>query len=74
MGYNVIYVNPCFKTLVGLEAKSPNDNPWKWWMDISITNGIGNWFIVVTNDWNLQTFIFFMIGSIGVHFDSMLLL
>jgi hypothetical protein len=34
---------------------------------------IGNWILVMINDWDLSTLISLMIGSIGVHFDSMLL-
>ncbi len=70
---NVIYVNSCFSALIGSKANSFNDNPSKWWMVLTIANWIGNWIFVMINDWDLPTFIFLMIGSIGVHFDSMLL-
>jgi hypothetical protein len=29
---NVVYVNPCFLTLVGSKTNSSSDNPWEWRM------------------------------------------
>jgi hypothetical protein len=37
-------------------------------------NWIGNQVLVMINIWVLSTFTYLMIGSIGLHFDSMLLL
>jgi hypothetical protein len=68
-----IYVNPCFLTLVGSKTNSYSDNPWEEWMVLIVTSWIENWILVMINDWDLPTFISSMIGSIGVHFDSMLL-
>jgi hypothetical protein len=39
---NDVYVNPCFLMLVGSKTDSSNDNPWEWWMVLTIVNWIGN--------------------------------
>jgi hypothetical protein len=70
---NVIYVNPCSITLTRSKANSFSDNPWKQWMVLVATSWIGNWILVMINDWDLPVLISLMIGSIGVHFYSMLL-
>jgi hypothetical protein len=71
---NAIYVNPCFLMLVGSKTNSSSDNPWKWWMVLTVASWIENWILIMINDWDLRTIISLMIGSIGVYFDSMLLL
>jgi hypothetical protein len=63
-----------FLTLMGSKNNSCNDNPWERWIVFANTSWIGNWIFVMINDWDLLTLISLMIGSIGVHFDSMLLL
>jgi hypothetical protein len=72
MQNNVVYVNPCFLMLVRSKTNSCSDNPWEQWMVLVDTSWIGFWIFVMIND--LLTLISLMISSIGVHFDSMLLL
>jgi hypothetical protein len=38
-----------------------------------VVSWIGNWILIMINDYDLPTCIYLMIGSIGAHFDSMLL-
>jgi len=69
---NVIYVNPFFLMLMTSKTNSSSDNPWERWMVLVATSWIENWILVMINDWNLPILISLMIGSIGVHFDSLL--
>jgi len=62
-----------FLTWVGSKANLFNDNPWEQWMGFVVASWIRNWILVMINDWDLPILIFFMISSINVHFDSMLL-
>jgi len=58
---------------MGSKINSFSDNPWEGWMVFVIASWIGNWIFIMINYWDLPTLISLMIGSIGVHFDSMLL-
>jgi len=42
MWNNVIYVNPCFLTLMGSKFDSSNDNPWEQWIVFAIASWITN--------------------------------
>ncbi len=57
---------------MGTKTNSSSDNPCEQWMVHVAVSGIGNWILVMIND--IPTFISLMIRSIGVHFESMLLL
>jgi len=39
---NVVYVKPCFLTLMGSKTNSSSDNSWKWWMVLHVASWIGN--------------------------------
>jgi hypothetical protein len=47
---NVVYVSPCFLTLVGSKINSSSDNPWEQWMVLATTSWIGSWILVMIND------------------------
>jgi len=57
---------------MGSKTNSSSDNPWEWWMVFATISWIKNWIFVIINDWDLLTLISLMIGSISVHFESML--
>jgi len=59
--------------LVGSETNSYSVNNWEQWMVIDVASWIENWIFLMVNVWDLLIFISLMIGSIGVHFYSMLL-
>jgi hypothetical protein len=55
------------------KTNSSSDNLWEQWLVLTTVSWIGNWILVIINDWDLPIPISLMIGLIGVHFDSILL-
>ncbi len=69
---NDVYVNPCFFTPFGSNAKPSRINPCKWCIVHATTNWIGNWIFVIVWEGLFPIFISTTLRSIGVKFLSSL--